>query len=175
MSVVCCRVYEDRIEIASDSITVRGWTQEKGRDNHSKLVAVNDMVIGSVGRAEDSSLMQLFCATHKPEGASESDILSFMVEFLDWKKKKTDQKQTSGVFILLFEGKAFYINGFFIKEVVSYEAIGAGMDFALSALYLGHNVEKAVETACELSVMCEKPIQSLKMDKAGKKKTARKK
>lgn len=38
MSVVACRVYPDRIEIAADSIAVRGWTQSKGANvNYSKV------------------------------------------------------------------------------------------------------------------------------------------
>lgn len=44
MSVVACRVYEDRIEIASDSIILSGWTQEKQKDFYSKLVEVNRMI-----------------------------------------------------------------------------------------------------------------------------------
>jgi hypothetical protein len=32
------------------------------------------------------------------------------------------------------------------------------MSYALAALYLGHSAEEAVETAIELSTMCEEPI-----------------
>lgn len=46
-------------------------------------------------------------------------------------------------------------------EMAADEAIGWGFDFALAALYLGHPVQKAVETAIELSVYCEGPIQAI--------------
>ena len=64
-------------------------------------------------------------------------------------------------YIIIYQGRAFYINGFFVDEIRTYQATGAGMDYALSALYLGHGVEKAVETACELSIYCEQPIKKL--------------
>ena len=40
-------------------------------------------------------------------------------------------------------------------------AIGAGEDYALASLHLGHTAKEAVETACELSVYCERPVKSL--------------
>jgi len=168
MSVVCCRVTSKKVEIASDSITVRGWTQEKGKDKFAKLVEINDIILGSVGSAEEVSLMQLFCATRKPEAASESRILNFLVDFLDWKKKQTDKYELNNAYIIVFAGKAFYLEGFFVKEILTYEAIGAGMDYALSALYLGHDVKKAVETACELSILCEKPVIYFKQEISGR-------
>ena len=63
----------------------------------------------------------------------------------------------------------YYLSGYYywlrsgwaIGRVADFEAIGAGMDFALAALYLGHSVTEAVETAIELSVYCENPVQVL--------------
>ncbi|MDQ6961261.1 MAG: hypothetical protein Q9M28_01840 [Mariprofundaceae bacterium] len=162
MSVVCCKISEKTIEVAADSISIRGYTQSKGKDDYSKLVEINGMIVGCVGRAEESSLLQMFCATRTPESASEGAILTFFTEFMDWKKKRTEKYKTENRFIFVFTGKAFYVEGFFIREIKSYEAIGAGMNFGLSALYLGHSAAKAVETACELSIFCEQPIQILK-------------
>ena len=50
--------------------------------------------------------------------------------------------------------------------IITYEAIGAGLDYALAALYLGHTVEDSVKTACELSVYCEQPIIYMTMDRS---------
>jgi len=159
MSVVCCKVTDEKIEIASDSITVRGWTQSKGKNSKfSKLTKVNGIILGGVGYAEETALFQLFCQTHKPKDATEDDILTFLSEFSDWKKKRADSHKIENPYIIVYKGKAFAIQGFLVEEIVSYEAIGAGSDFALSALYLGFDVEKAVETACELSIYCEKPV-----------------
>jgi ATP-dependent protease HslVU (ClpYQ) peptidase subunit len=159
MSVVCCKVYEDRIEIAADSITVRGWTQSKGKNNDmSKLMVIDDIVIGGVGYSQEIVLMQLYCKTHKPRDNSQISIVEFLSEFSDWKKNKTDNGNIEGSYIIVFDGKAYVTFGFGVSEVTEYEAIGAGVDFALSALYLNNNVVKAIETACELSVYCEKPV-----------------
>ncbi len=50
------------------------------------------------------------------------------------------------------------VQDYFITEVTTYEAIGVGTRYALSALCLGHSVEEAIEVACELSIYCEKPV-----------------
>ena len=39
------------------------------------------------------------------------------------------------------------MEGFFIKELTDYTAIGAGMDYSLSALYLGNSVEDSIKAA----------------------------
>lgn len=159
MSIVCCKIYDNKIEIASDSITVRGYTQSKGNNtNFSKLVKSNELIIGGVGSAQELGLFQLFCKTRTPKRADEDSILEFMSEFSDWKKKKTDDDGITNSYIIVFQQHAFAINHYFIKEITTYEAIGAGMDYALSALYLEADVQKAVETACELSVYCELPV-----------------
>lgn len=159
MSIVCCKVEKDTIVIASDSIAVRGYTQSKGDNgSQSKLFKVNGMVIGGVGMAEETSLLRIFAQTRKPKGPSEDDLLVFMSEFAGWKNKKTGTYKLSNVYIICYSGTVFSAEGFYIEEITGYQAIGAGMDYALAAMYLGGTVEKAVETACELSVYCEKPI-----------------
>jgi len=161
MSVVCCRIKEDCIEVASDSIIVFGSTQDKGKDKFSKLIEVNNIIIGSVGSAAECSMLQIFANTRKPSSSTEKGILEFMVEFAEWKKGKTDKYEIENNFIIVFEKHVFQINSFFVKEIEKYDAIGAGMDYALAALYLGHDVETAVEVACELSIYCEKPVKKL--------------
>lgn len=159
MSIVACRITEDGYEIAADSISVRGSTQTKNNINRSKLVEVNNMVIGSVGSAEESSLLQLFARTHQPSAPTEEGILVFWNEFAEWKKKRTDRSSIDNRYFIGLDGVVFYIEQWLIASVSSYEAIGAGMDFALAALHLGHTAEEAVETAIELSIYCEAPIQ----------------
>jgi len=162
MSIVACKISKDGYEIAADSISVRGSTQTKNNINRSKLVEVNNMVIGSVGLAEESSLLQIFSKTHQPAAATEEGMLEFWGEFSSWKKKRTDQSEIENSYFIGLDGIVFYINHWLIASVASYEAIGAGMDFALAALHLGHSAEDAVATAIELSVYCEAPIQIIK-------------
>ncbi len=167
MSVVVCRVYDDRIKIGSDSITVRGYgyTQDKAKDKYLKLAEVNGMIIGGVGLCEENSLFFTFCANRNPKSAAEDDILEFVCEFAEWKRKRIDDYKIGNCYLMVIDFKVFLIERFFVKEIVSYEAIGAGMDYALSALYLGHDIEKAIEVACELSIYCEKPIKVIEVKK----------
>lgn len=172
MSIVACRILEDGYEIAADSISVRGSTQTKNNINRSKLVEVNNMVIGSVGSAEESSLLQIFAKTHQPSAATEEGMLEFWNEFAEWKRKRTDRGNIDNRYFIGIDGVVFYMEHWLIASVSSYEAIGAGMDFALAALHLGHTAEEAVATAIELSIYCEPPIQvitkKVKKEKKGK-------
>ena len=158
MSVISCRVYDDKIEIASDSILVKGYTQNKSINSFSKLFEVNGMVIGSVGVAEESSLLRVFCSTRKPSSVSETDILLFLSEFSEWKRDKTGDHAIDNEYIFIFNKRAFCIESFFVEEINDYTAIGAGRDFALTSLYLGSGVCESIKVACELSIYCEAPI-----------------
>ncbi len=162
MSVVACRVYDDRIEIASDTITVWGTTQRKNdgkRGEYAKLMKINNLILGSVGTCEENALFQQFCATHSPRESSEDALLEFIGEFADWKKKKTELTYgQDNDYIIIIGGKAYYIERFWVKYISDYAAIGAGKEYALSALYLGHGVKSAVDAACELSIYCERPV-----------------
>jgi len=163
MSVVAVKVTKNKITIGADSILVSGWTQEK--DKLAKLNKANGMIIGDVGDAEEGALFLLFCKTRKPREASVDAIVEFMSEFQDWMNNKTGESKLSNQYILIIEKKAFMIEGFFIKEVTDYTAIGAGMDFALSALYLGNSVKESIKAACHLSVYCEEPINIIEVEK----------
>lgn len=163
MSVVACRIVNDGFEMSSNSITVRGSTQSKGKSTtHHKLFEVNNMVIGGVGTAEENSLMRLFAENRGLSVSTDYAVLEFMSDFLDWKRKKTDAKVLDNTFLIGFSGKVFSVENWFIEEVKTYEAIGAGMDFALATLYAGHSTEEAVRAAIELSIYCEEPIITIK-------------
>ena len=58
MSIVAGRTIKGGYEIASDSITTRGWTQNKSDlGKFSKLTEINGIVIGAVGKCEEASLL----------------------------------------------------------------------------------------------------------------------
>ena len=166
MSVVACRIKKNGFEMAADSIMVRYSTQSKGdRGNFSKIAEINGMQIGSVGYAEESSLFFLYCSTRKPAAATESAILEFLGDFSEWKHKKVGKYIGGNEYLFGFHGKVFHINGWQIEEVTTYEAIGAGMDYALAAMHLGHSAEDAVEVAIHLSIYCEAPVIKIRIEK----------
>jgi ATP-dependent protease HslVU (ClpYQ) peptidase subunit len=163
MSVVAVKVKKDKIVIGADSILVSGWTQEK--DKLAKLNKVNGMVIGDVGDAQEGGLFLVYCKTRKPREASVDALVEFMSEFQDWMNNKIGETKLTNQYVIVLDGKAFMMEGFFIKEVTDYTAIGAGMDFALSALYLGNSVKEAIKASCHLSVYCEEPINIIEITK----------
>ena len=163
MSVVAVKVTDKEIIVGADSIIAYGWTQEK--DKLAKLEEVNGMIIGSVGLAQEGALFRVFCRTRKPRSCDDEAMIDFMSDFQDWMRNKIDATELENDYIFVFEKKAFLINGFYIKEITDYTAIGAGMDFALSALYLNNTVEESVKASCHLSVYCEEPINILKVSK----------
>lgn len=157
MSVIAVKIYDDKIKIAADSIVVRG--DSKRTDNgFSKLAKVNSMIIGGSGYCEELSLMYHYSETHKPASASEKDVLAFMVEFSKYESEIASSSNIKNDYIIVYDNKAFSVSGLFVNEVKNYDAIGAGMDFANAALYLGHNPKEAVKVACELSCFVADPI-----------------
>ena len=163
MSVVAVKVTKDKITVGADSIIVYGYTQEK--DKLAKLNEVNGMIIGDVGDAQEGALFLLYCKTRKPREASTDALVEFMSEFQDWMRDKIDEVKLNNQYVIVFGGKAFMMEGFFIKEITDYTAIGAGMDFALAALYLGNSVKESIKAACHLSVYCEEPVNIIEVEK----------
>jgi len=147
--------------MAADSITVRGWTKTVNNGRNTKLFEENGVVVGSSGLARDSGLLRLFLRTRRPAAADEASIVDFFSEFADWMKKRTEVYGTDNDFIIGFEGRVFHFRDFFVDEIVSYEAIGAGMDYALGALQNGASASEAVEAAIALSCFCAPPVQKI--------------
>lgn len=163
MSCVAARITNDGLEIAADSITARGWTQRKGdHTKFSKLMEINGMVIGASGLVAEIGAFHAFAATHKPTQATQAAILEYLSEFAEWKKKRTDGAKLEAAYLLWYSGKLFHVFGWGVHDITTFEAIGAGEDFALAAMYLGHSPEEAVKVAIELSVYCEGPIRVIK-------------
>src|SRR5882762_1581094 len=158
MSCIAVKITSTSISMAADSIRVSGYTQSKDHSK-SKLFQVNDISIGHSGLCSEGGLLYLYCATHKPSGSTELDIVNFFSDFTDWYRKKLGNGgiKLEGEFLIVFQGKVYYIIEFCIREVFNTYAIGAGRDFALAALSLGASPEKAVEVACDLSIYCEQP------------------
>jgi len=165
MSVVACRITKGGYEIAADSISVRWATQEKGdRSKLSKLTSINGLDIGASGDVGEIGMFYTFASTRRPERPTEAALLEFLAEFSKWKKDRIGGGDLKAAYLIGYEGHVFYVSGWCITEVATFEAIGAGMDFALAALHLGHTAEEAVEVATELSIYCEKPVQVIRRE-----------
>lgn len=165
MSVVAVKKTDKKIKIAADSISVCGWTRMEKTIKKAKLFKVNGIIAGGVGLASENLLLENFCLTHQPHEATEREVLNFFIEFNNYLKDLGLSKYTNA-FILCFKGKAFLIyEDMYVNEINEYAAIGAGEDFALAALYLGHSAKEAVKAACELSAFVAEPIIEFEMEK----------
>ncbi len=163
MSVVAVKINKDKIEFAADSISVRGYTK---RNNEVKLAEVNQMIIGGTGTLQEINLLFVFGQTHSPLDNTEKAVRDFFFEFGKWKNDLNLGFSFSNTYLFGYKGKAFYVENLLVQEIKDYEAIGAGMDYALAALYLKHSAKEAVKVACELSCYVAKPIVTLSMEGA---------
>lgn len=159
MSVIVAKVYEDRIEVAADSICVRGWSKVHGdQDKHVKMLKYNGMILGGCGSCEETNLFFHYMKTHTIEKMDYQNVLEFVLEFKRWKDEYTGDKDFDNRYILAYKGKCFCIKGLYVYEVNDSTAIGAGEDYARGALYMGATPEQAVKAACALCVYVCEPV-----------------
>ena len=170
MSVVCAKVYDDRIEIAADScITLGDFVSPT--TGFQKLFAVGDMLIGSAGLCEEIILMKSFLEENKdnmPKDASFSSMVHLVREFYKYCKeyqdivpeaqKPNDDERT--LFLIVYKNRLYYVNGADVFEVENYTAIGSGSEAANTAMYLGYSPEDAVKTAAALNAFVRLPVVS---------------
>jgi len=170
MSVVVCKVNKNNIEIAADSIRVKGWSKiNMSPSRRIKLAKINDIIIGGCGLAEETSLFFNYMETHLGgDSVTENDILNYIVEFKKWKSAYTTSSFENS-YILAYKGKAFLIEGMLVIPIDDYAAIGAGEDYANGALYMGATAKQAVEAACALCAMVAEPIVVESIPKENKK------
>jgi hypothetical protein len=165
MSIITCKVTDTGYEVAADSIIIWNDLQSKGENfEHVKLVDVNGMVLGGSGAIAESSMFQLFISNHRPAHITELGILEFLTEFVAWKRSKTGGDGIANHYFLGFDRVVFLIEGWLVSQIRKYHAIGAGREYALAALYLGHDAKTAAKVATELSIYCEPPIVSIKKE-----------
>ena len=164
MSVVAVRIHKTKITIGADSVLTSGHVQEK--DKFAKLIKINNLIIGQSGQSRDFTLLTLFAKNHEPREATEFDIVEYLTEYISWCKKKIDNDyKINSNFFIIFKKKVFSFDADFqIKEVKTFDAIGVGREFALSAMYLGSSVSNAVKISCEFSAFCREPINIIEVD-----------
>ena len=107
----------------------------------------------------------MFARTHSILTPDEKGIVDFFFEFYKWKESLSLGFSSSNSYIIGIEGKAISVDNMLIKEINSYDAIGAGMNYALAVLWLGHSATDAVKAACELCCYVAEPIITKTMNK----------
>lgn len=155
MSVVAVKVNKDTIEVAADSIIQK---DDLKRTNFKKLQKFRKLVVGGCGGAEELSLFFEYAKSNVPSEPSILAIQHYMRRFAEYKSMFVGNKQINNEYIIIFKNHVFEVDGMFVQDVKTYTAIGQGEAYALSALYLGHDVVESVDVACALCNCVSKPI-----------------
>lgn len=156
ISVIAARVTDKYIHVAADSILLK--EELKRTENFSKLISVNNMIVGGCGSAEELSLFQRYATYNKPSEGSIFAVQDFMKSFSRWKEQYTDSITIDNCYLIVYEHKLFEIDGLFVHEISDYTAIGEGEPYALTALHLGCVATEAVKVTCDLCCYTAEPI-----------------
>lgn len=167
MSVVATRIYDDRIEIASDSQITFGMTMQQALDVklfHTDL----GVTVGGVGTMQEISLLRIFLKTHIPSAPTEEAVTDLIHRFRMWLNEHAEPSDDwdDNQYHLIFEGHAFSVQRYNVREILTFDAIGAGMDYALTALYLDRSPEEACRLACDLNIYCSLPVTTMTRSRA---------
>ncbi len=164
MSVACVKLYDDTIVLGADSIMIYGDMQEKNKD--AKIRKINDYSgFASAGFAKEIEFFNIFCKTHQPSRNTIEGIIDYFFEFSNWKKKKIDDDKIENQYIFVYKGKSYSFYEYHVVEIKDFYAIGAGYQYATTALYLNHTVEQAIKISCSLSIYCEMPANIFEFHK----------
>ena len=161
MSVIAVKVEADKITIAADSIIIK---DDLKRTNFQKLRNLGQIIVGGCGSAEELSLFFEFTKRSKDKLTSVYAVQEFMNKFATCKRAYTDDNKINNAYIIIYDKHVYEVDGMFVQEVKDYTAIGEGEPYALTALYLGHDVVEAVQAACKFSCFVSEPIVSFEVD-----------
>lgn len=157
MTVIAGKVESDRIVIGSDSQVTYGWQAKVGIDD-SKLLVLQDFIIGGAGHLSHINYMQVFAENHRPLSSRKRDVLEFFVEFNEWADKKIKGYESSNSWLLAFDGRLISVDHSLSTSYHEFWAVGSGREYARTAMHLGHDVRSALLVACELTVFCSEPL-----------------
>lgn len=158
MSVIAAHKIGNNIYFAADSIVSK---DDLKRTDFRKLKQITPCtVVGGCGGAEELALFYTFATEVEFTGSTVRDVQDYMREFSLFKEHYLDTRSLDNEYIIAHKDHLFEVQGMFVKEVHNYVAIGAGEAYALSALYLGHDVETAINVACNFCKDTSLPIQT---------------
>lgn len=160
MSVVAARKYPDHISFAADSISVAGSTRITQRiENSAKLFQSNGLTIGGSGSAREISMLSLYVRNHSPSNNTLDALIDFVWRFEKWVQERDSDFKAHNHYLIAFQDALYRTyGGLEIFQVNEFDAVGAGQDFAITALHLEKTPVQAVDIACQLSVWCHPPV-----------------
>jgi ATP-dependent protease HslVU (ClpYQ) peptidase subunit len=152
MSIVAVKFEQDYITIAADSGDI--WGDTVTVDPGNKLWKITPLLfVGAVGPSSVGTMMKHYLTAHIPQDNTETEWLKFAKDFRRYCIEH-GLDSTVASFLVVYDGLVWRINGMHVVEIKTFDAIGAGRPYALAALQLGHDVEDAVNVACDLCIQC---------------------
>lgn len=166
--IVVKRGKEGVFEMAGDSMAT-SWHHRE--DETKKTVKVfkqeyadnTHLLIGATGSCEQAGLMNLFIRGNFIEDFNnEKEVINWLEKFYIFIREKDNRLNSLDNQWLLAKGdKCYFCHNYYVAEVKEFEAMGCGRDYALGALEMGADIEKAVEVACKYSPFCSEPITKI--------------
>ncbi len=163
MTVIAARIYDGVIRFASDRQTTAGMCKRTDRCIHlGKIAHVNGMTIGGCGYKSHSMWMMNYARNHAPLEDTEIDVSNFMLEFLDWMRKRDGNFSSDNEYLIAFRSSLFRVcNAMSVFRVPEFAAIGSGADFAVAAMHLEKSPKEAAGVAALLDLYCGGEIDEL--------------
>jgi len=164
MTVIAARKTDKGVEISWDSFC--GDTYRKGKvdrlSNLDKKIDGNNFKALICGSASSGSLLKFFSKHNGIESATEMDILGYLIRFKEWCREKLPAPDLNMDMIIIMDGKIFEVDAdqLVVFENTEFISMGAGQQYAATALHLGHTAEDACKIACQLSNHCLEPVRT---------------
>ena len=169
MTVIAVRKYLKKIILSCDSQT--SWGDSKLTDsktqlysNCSKIWENENVVVGSAGTVKGATFFKIFTKSRKPSQSDSEGIIDYIVDFVEWAKKKQSDFILENHFIIIFDKKVYQCVGYDVQEVPEYNAIGSGMFLALGAMYKGSDPIEAVEVAKQFDLYCNGKTDTIEVE-----------
>jgi len=160
VTVIAAKIVGNEVHFAADRQTTAGYSKRTDKElNLCKLMSVNGMLIGGAGLKSHSLWFHSFARNHMPLESTEVDVSQFMLEFVEFMKKKDGNFKCENEFLIAFRGKLFRVyDSLSVFEIPEFSAIGSGSQFAIAAMHLGHEPKIAAQVAADLDLHCSGEI-----------------
>jgi ATP-dependent protease HslVU (ClpYQ) peptidase subunit len=190
MSIVCAARKNGEIAISADTMTKYGALNAAAnyRENSSKLLRVNDSVIGSVGWCAITSVLEHLVRREKKlfRFGNRLEIMSSLLElhprlkreyFLESYEQRDQPVESTQLHLMIVNPGGIYEVCSFrsVSEYKTFWAVGSGRRVALGAMHATYRsaksaravVEAGVRAAAEFDDSCGLPLRSRIIRSAG--------
>lgn len=175
MSIIACRVKDNKIYIAADSMITDNGFRCDLKIKSRKIFRINKgTIIASAGVCEESNMFRYCVEDTVFESIDEKSMVNFMSDFYKMRDAKSPWPKEREIasenrYIAVINNIPFFINQLFVSEIKNNEflAIGHGDLVAIGAMEMGAMPRKAVEIACKHSAFCATPVISCEVDYYG--------